>query len=207
MTILMGQPRFRGAAKKLDAWDYGRIGKRITVGEDEIRAVVEVEASGSGFDGQGRIKMLFEPHVFWRELGEGKRALAQRQKLAYPKWGAAPYPKDSYPRLEAAIRIDRTAALRSASWGLGQIMGFNCKAAGYQTAAEMVDAFADDEEHHVEAMVRFIVSENLDDDLREHRWDGFARGYNGAGYATHGYHTKLAAAYAKWRARPDTRQP
>ena len=34
-------------------------------------------------------------------------------------------------------------------------------------------------------------------------WLGFARGYNGAGYATHGYHTKLAAAFAKWQAIPD----
>lgn len=207
MTILMGVPRFKGRGKRLDVWDYGRIGRLIGVGEDEIRAVVEVEAAGSGFDSEGRIKMLFEPHVFWRELAEGKRALAVTQGLAYRRWGERPYPRDSYPRLEAAMKVDRPAALRSASWGLGQIMGFNCRAAGYLTAADMVDAFVDDEEKHVEAMVRFILSEGLDDDLRRHDWSGFARGYNGAGYAQHGYHTKLAAAYAKWRARPDAVVP
>ena len=199
---------FRGKAKRLDAWDFARIGRLIRVGEDEVRAVVEVEAAGSGFDALGRPKMLFEPHVFWRELGEGpKRTWAESAGLAYPRWGQRPYPGDSYPRLDAAIRTDRAGALRSASWGLAQIMGFNHKAAGYISAEAMVADFLDDEERHVEAMVRFIISEGLDDDLREHRWEGFARGYNGPGYARHGYHVKLAAAYAKWTRRPDAVVP
>lgn len=198
---------FRGRAKRLDAWDYGRIGRLIRVGEDEVRAVVEVEAAGSGFDAQGRPKMLFEPHVFWRELGEAKRAIAVEQGLAYRRWGERPYPRDSYPRLTAAMRIDRPAALRSASWGLGQIMGFNHRSAGYSTVEAMVADFLDDEEKHVEAMIRFIISQGLDDEMREHRWEAFARGYNGPGFAKNGYHTKLAAAFAKWRARPDTPAP
>jgi hypothetical protein len=151
--------------------------------------------------------MLFEPHIFWRELGEIKRARAERAGLAYRKWGSAPYPRDSYPRLAAAIRIDRPAALRSASWGLGQIMGFNCRLAGYGTAEEMIADFLDDEERHLVAMVEFIEATGLDDDLRRHDWTGFARGYNGPGYAKHGYHTDLAAAFAKWSKRADTPEP
>ncbi len=205
--IVMGVPRFKGLGKPLDDWDYGRIGKRLNLTEDMVRAVVEVEAAGSGYDRQGRLKMLFEPHVFWRELSERKRALAVTQGLAYRRWGERPYPADSYPRLEAAMRIDRPAALRSASWGLPQIMGFNHRAAGYASAAEMVDAFADDEEVQLEAMLRFIESENLDDALRRLDWSAFARGYNGAGYAAHGYHTRLAAAHARWTRRPDAVQP
>jgi hypothetical protein len=198
---------FKGKAKRLDAWDFGAIGRRIGVGEDEIRAVAEVEAAGGGFDALGRPKMLFEPHVFWRELGPDRRRVAANQGLAYPKWGEQDYPKDSYPRLLAAIKLDRAAALRSASWGLGQIMGSNSKAAGYLSAEAMVADFLDDEQKHLEAMISFIVSEALDDDLRRHDWSGFARGYNGAGYARHGYHTKLAAAYAKWAKRPDVAAP
>lgn len=203
-----GLTTFKGRAKRLDAWDFGRLGRLIRVGEDEIRAVVEVEASGSGFDAAGRPKMLFEPHVFWRQLGDGpKRTRAEAAGLAYQRWGERPYPPDSYPRLEAAMRIDRQGALRAASWGLGQILGENHRAAGYPTAEAMVADFLDDEERHVEAMVRFIISNGLDDDLRRHDWRGFARGYNGPGYARHGYHTKLAAAYAKWAKRPDAVAP
>jgi len=53
-------------------------------------------------------------------------------------------------------------------------------------------------------MIDFIVANGLDDDLRREDWRGFARGYNGAGYAQHGYHTKLKRAYEKWKRIPDT---
>ncbi|WP_265499562.1 N-acetylmuramidase family protein [Paracoccus beibuensis] len=201
----MSEWLFKGRAKRLDDIDLPRIASRIGVGEDELHAVLEVETRGGGFDSQGRPKMLFEPHIFWRELGAGaKRDRAAREGLACRKWGEIKYPRDSYPRLIAAMRIDENAALRSASWGLGQIMGFNCRPAGYGSAAAMVRDFLDDEERHLEAMVEFLISEGLDDELRRHDWSGFARGYNGAGYAAHGYHTKLAAAFKKWQGIKDT---
>lgn len=197
--------RFKGAGKRLDDIDLPLIGRLIGVGEDEIHAVIDVETSGGGFDSEGRLRQLFEPHVFYRELGPGpERDRAVAAGLAYPKWAQRAYPRDSYPRLLAAIEINENAALRSASWGLGQIMGFNCLMAGFSDARSMVETFAEDEEEHLKAMVRFIISAGLDDELRRHDWAGFARGYNGSGYAKHAYHTKLAAAYAKWAKIPDT---
>lgn len=197
--------RITGKAKRLDDIDLPAIGAEIDVGEDEIHAVLDVETAGGGFDSIGRPKMLFEPHIFYRELGPGPaRDKAVALGLAYPKWGQKKYPKDSYARLGQAMEIDLEKALRSASWGLGQIMGFNCKLAGYATARQMVDAFLDDEETHLRAMVKFIINSGLHDELRGHDWAGFARGYNGAGYAKHGYHTKLAAAFKRWQGIPDT---
>jgi hypothetical protein len=196
---------FRGRAKRLDDIDLPAIGYRIGVGEDEIHAVLEVESRGSGFDPQGRPAMLFEPHVFWRELGNiAKRKEAVRLDIAYPKWGEKKYPIDSYPRLRMAMAIDETAALRSASWGLGQVMGFNFAAAGFSSPQAMVRAFMDDEETHLSAMVNFIKTARLDDELRARNWSGFARGYNGEGYAKHGYHTRLSAAFARWQKIKDT---
>jgi hypothetical protein len=64
---------FRGPAKRLDDIDLPRIGHEIGVGEDEIHAVLTVESSGSGFDAKGRPKMLFEPHVFYRNLSGANR--------------------------------------------------------------------------------------------------------------------------------------
>lgn len=199
---------FKGRAKRLASIDVARVGRVIGVGEDEVRAVLEVETIGGGFDAQGRPKMLFEPHVFYRELGAGqKRTTAVVQGLAYPKWGEKAYPKDSYPRLDLAMKISPSAALRSCSWGIGQIMGHNHRAAGYASPDDMVAAFCESELSGLEAMISFIASEGLDDDLRRHDWSGFARGYNGAGYAKNGYHTKLAQAFAKWQAIPDLLAP
>lgn len=194
---------FYGKAKRLDDVDLPRIGSYIGVGEDEVHAVLDVEARGRGFDSQGRPAMLFEPHVFYRELPDNKKALAVKQGLARKRW-KRDYPKDSYPRLLKAMAIDEDAALRSASWGMGQIMGFNHQLAGYDSAKEMVEDFLDDEETHLEAMIQFILSTGLDDNLRAHDWDGFAKGYNGSGYKKNNYHIKLKAAYEKWAKIPDT---
>lgn len=196
---------FSGHAKRLESLDISCIAAIIGCGEDHLHAVMEVETRGGGFDRHGRIKMLFEPHVFYRDLGEGvKRDQAVREGLAYRRWGQERYPADSYPRLERAMQIDKISALRSCSWGLGQVMGFNASLAGYPSAEAMVADFVDDEDRHLSAMIAFIVSSGLDDDLRRQDWRGFARGYNGVGYAKHGYHTKLQRAFEKWRAIPDT---
>lgn len=195
---------FTGRAKRIDDIDLPRIGHRIGVGEDEIHAVLDVEAAGSGFDSKGRVKALYEPHKAYALSSGATRDRLVSAGLAYPTWGAKPYPSDSYPRILAAMAIDENVALRSTSWGLGQIMGFNSVAAGYDTPQAMVKAFADDEENHLDAMVNFIVTNGLDDELRRHDWAGFARGYNGSGYAKNGYHTKLAAAFAKWSKIRDT---
>ena len=105
------------------------------------------------------------------------------------------------------MAIDEESALRSASWGLGQIMGFNCKLANYPSAEAMAMHFLDDEDRHLQAMIRFIKATGLDDELRRHDWKGFARGYNGAGFAKNGYDQKLAAAFAKWQRIKDTPVP
>lgn len=195
---------FKGKAKRIEDMDIPRIASEIGCGEDEVHAFMDVESAGSGFDSEGRPKMLFEPHVFYRNLKAPKRNTAVARGLAYATWKSGNYPKDSYPRLIEAMQIDKEAALKSASWGLGQILGENHLAAGYPTAEAMVLAFMEDEEAHLQAMINFLKSKSLDDDLREHRWAALARGYNGAGYAKNKYHIKLEAAYKKWTKIRDT---
>lgn len=194
---------FHGTAKRLNDLDLPRIGSQLGVGEDEIHAVLDVEARGRGFDSQGRPVILFEPHIFYRELSGSNLKTAIKKGLAYKSWKRN-YPKDSYPRLLEAMAIDEEAALRSASWGLGQIMGFNHKLAGYPSAKAMVEDFLEGEAQHLQAMVNFIANTGLAKALREHDWRGFAKGYNGSQYEKNHYHTKLAAAYRKWSNIPDT---
>lgn len=194
---------FVGPAKRLGDLDLPRIGAIVEVGEDEIHAVMDVEAGGSGFDKQNRPKMLFEPHVFYRNLSGAQREAAVNKGIAYPSWRKN-YPLDSYPRLFDAISINETAALKSASWGLGQILGENYKAAGFDTPQAMVTAFVESEANQLEGMIRFIKANKLDAYLRVHNWPKFAEGYNGARYRENDYDGKLARSFAKWQKIKDT---
>lgn len=195
---------FKGAARRIDDVDIPMIGHRIAVGEDEVHALMDVEARNSGFDDQGRPAMLYEPHLFYRYLPQHKRDQAVKAGLAYPNWKPGNYPRDSYPRLKEAMAIDEEAALKACSWGMGQILGSNHLDAGYRSPQLMVAAFMEDEEEHLEAMIRFIINAGIADDLKAHRWSTVARVYNGPGYAKHGYHTRLEAAYKKWAGIKDT---
>lgn len=198
---------FKGAARRLDDLDLPKLGARIGVGEDEMHAFLDVETSGHGFDAHGRPIILFEPHVFFRNLSGAKRAQAVAAGLAYVRWGEKPYPRDSYPRLKAAMAIDETAALRSASWGLGQVLGENFKAAGFPTVQAMVEAMMEDEALQLAAAVNFIAANRLDDKLRKHDWAGFAKGYNGASFGKNAYDIRLADAFRKWSGIRDTPWP
>lgn len=195
---------FVGKAKRLEDIDLPRIGHTIGVGEDEIHAFMDVEAAGSGFDKHGRPKMLFEPHIFFRLLGPTKaRSLAVAQGLAYEKWKPKGYPPDSYPRLQSAMKINHEIALMSASWGLGQIMGFNHANAGYVTASAMVRDFMEDEDNHLEAMIRILKSFKIDDDLHNHNWHKIENVYNGGGF-NGAYAGKMARAFERWQKIKDT---
>lgn len=195
---------FRGAAKPLDDIDLPKLGALIGVGEDELHAFLDVETRGHGFDEQGRPLILFEPHIFYRLLSGSERDRAVTQGLAYRTYGEKPYPRDSYPRLIAAYKINPSAALKATSWGLGQVLGDNHKAAGYATVEEFVDAMLADEENHLKASVNFIISKGLAPFLRAHQWDRFANGYNGSSYKKNRYDTKMAESFAKWSRIKDT---
>ena len=210
---------FQGLGKKLDDIDLPMVGRIIGVGEDAIHAILDTEARSSGYDAYGRPTMLYEPHVMYRMVrAKGDPLLLERivdSGLAYPRWGEKPYPKDSYQRLMAAYKIAPNEALSSASWGLGQLMGFNHALAGYKSPEAMVQAFMDDEEYQLKGMVRFIISAGLDDELRalnQAQSDAqllkaaraFAAGYNGKGFEKNGYHLKLISSIKKWRKIKDT---
>lgn len=198
---------FRGVAKRLDDIDLPKLGKRLGVGEDELHAFIDVETRGSGFDYSGRLIMLPERHRFYQNLRGAELQLAIKRGLAYKTWGSKPYPRtadECYALLNRMMEINETAALKSCSWGLGQVMGENHIAAGYDTVQEMVRAFMNDEEAHLEAAVNFILYHKLDDELRRHDWAGFAKGYNGPAYKKNRYDEKLATAFTKWKRIKDT---
>ncbi len=183
--------------KFLSDGDYERAAEFLGVEVAAIRAVVEVEASGRGFLDDGRPKILFERHHFWQL--SAVPVSQTRPDLSNPKRGGWLSETGEWDRLNDAIKFDRTAALKSASWGLGQVMGFNHEFAGYSDVEAFINAMHQSEGKQLDAMMSFIKKNNLDSALRRHDWVSFARGYNGpAGVGV--YDRKLAKAYERHKA-------
>jgi hypothetical protein len=195
---------FKGAARRFDDVDLPKLGARMGVGEDEVHAFIDVETRGHGFDDKGRPIILFERHIFYRELSGTKRDRAVKEGLASKTPGGYGKYSEQYGKLFRALDIDEDAALKSCSWGLGQVMGFNYESAGYASVQQFVEAMMDDEESQLAASVDFILANHLDDELRNHDWAGFAKGYNGSNYRKNRYDEKLAEAFAKWSRIKDT---
>lgn len=190
----------KGPALPLSAGDVTTIAGYLGCEVAAVRAVLAIESRGQGFGSDDRPIILNEPHVFYRELKDAQRSRAIQEGLAYPHQGAKPYPKTQaarYEWLEKASAIDETAALRSCSFGLAQIMGFNHEACGFDTVQDFVKAMTYSEGAQLYAMARFIVTNGLQKHLAAKDWAAFAKGYNGAGYRKNRYDVKLAAAYAK----------
>jgi hypothetical protein len=170
-----------------------------------LKAVAEVESGGKGFLPDGQPVILFEPHIFYRQLRErGYDVISLREKhpdIIYPTWGQRPYGKSSeqHGRLARAVQIDREAALYSASWGRFQIMGFNWAACNAASLQDFINLMYASEEGQLRLLAGFLRARGLVDALRKKDWTAFARGYNGAGYAKNQYHKKLAHAYQKYR--------
>jgi hypothetical protein len=165
-----------------------------------VDAVRRVEAGDSGFllneDPPARPKILFEGHWFYRLTP--KAVSKVRPDLSHPKWTKQYYKGGSaeWGRLQDACGFDFHNALKSASWGLGQVMGFNYELAGCASVEEFVAETFSGEAAQFAHMINFIDSNDLMDDLRRGDWRGFAKGYNGAGYEANAYHTRLARAAA-----------
>lgn len=200
---------YKGMAQPLQPGDIERVAESIGVPEAAMRAVIEIEANGRAFDSLGHPTFLFEPHRFYKNVPKDKLAEAIRDGLAYPRWkGPGSYPKTPalrWQQFQKAVALDETAAIKSASWGLGQIMGEEYDEAGYNTPQEMLVAFCDSEFNQLQGMANLIKVRNLDDAMRSFpsmaACRQFAKRYNGAAYERNNYHNKLHDAHVKWDKR------
>jgi hypothetical protein len=176
-----------------------------------VRAVYSVEAAGMGFIGL-QPKILFEGHVFWRELvARGKNPsdyTAGNEDILFPSYNPRSYVGGlaEYDRLNRARAIDDSAALRAASWGLFQVLGYHAETLGYADVQDFVAKMSQDEGQQLEAFGRFITVNRKDgrpliDWLRAKDWTRFAAGYNGPAYAQNQYDQRLAEAYATSQAQ------
>lgn len=163
----------------------------IPVQAASLWAVLKVETRGFGYLPDKRPQILFERHIFNRRtrgvFDAGYPDLSNTEAGGY-SGGAA-----EYTRLARAMQLDRKAAYESASWGLGQIMGFNATLLGYESAEDMVESFKAGEDAQLDATVRFITGNaSLLGAFRSRNWARFAFFYNGKNYSKNRYDEKLA---------------
>lgn len=180
---------------------YTKAANELQIEEAAIKAVAEVESNGSGFLANGKCKILFEPHIFWKRLiahGIKPESFQKgNEDILYQTWGERPYGSNitQWDRLTRARKINIGAANESASWGKFQIMGENFKEARFSSVANFVTAMQVDENQHLLAFIEFIKSKDLIEVLRIKDWSTFALVYNGKGYKKNGYDVKLQKAY------------
>lgn len=193
-------------SQKLIEDDFIEASELLDVDVASIKAVTEVESSGSGFDENGNIKLLFEGHIFYKYLkqaGYNVKEIAEvNPDICYKTWRDKrdTYKLNQFERLKKATLINEEIAYKSASYGLFQIMGFNCEACGFNTARDMYSNLILSEKNHLLAFCKFIKSnKSMYRCLQNHDWSGFAKLYNGPGYKANKYDTKLEKAYKKYK--------
>jgi hypothetical protein len=188
---------FVGRSHPLSSSGMAAVASSLSVSVQEVWTVLNVETSGCGFLADRRPQLLYERHIFHRLTGgrfdDGD--LSHPVAGGYGAGGA-----HQYDRLTAAMNLDRAAALQSASWGLGQVMGENFAAAGFANVDDMVQAMSDSEDAQLTAVAGFILAHRLDRALASHDWASFARGYNGPAFAINHYDVRLRGEFQKLEA-------
>jgi hypothetical protein len=182
--------------------DIEAMAGQIDVEWEALAAAVEVESGPlGGFDASGRPIILFERHLFSRRTSrrfdESNPSVSNRTPGGYPRTQDA-----RWEQLREAYALDAEAALSSTSFGRFQILGMNHASSGASDVFGYVAGMAQSERGQLAAFVAYLRANGLVDELQRRDWAGFASRYNGPGYAANQYDTKLAEAYARFRANP-----
>lgn len=195
-------------SKTLSEEDWKAAALMIGCELEALKAVVKVETNGSGFLSDGRPKILFERHIFWKELRKAgidpNKYFKGNEDILNPKSGGYIGGVKEYDRLNRAMMIDggsekcKEAALKSASWGLFQTMGFNYGTAGCDTVQQMVERAQISEFEQLKFGCNFIINNSkIKTALTSTppNFSNFALYYNGPGYKKNNYDVKMRNYY------------
>lgn len=199
-------------ADKLTQKDYDEVAARLGVEPAAIRAVVEIEAgrANKGFWAPGKPLINYDMTIvnkFAKKCG----VTLSKYRQSHPEiWGASKKKYGSqqgaeWARFEALRDVDNTLGIYSSFWGMFQIGGFNWKLCGAKDADEFFMLMSRSERDQLDLFANFIVSSKLLKYLKAKNWSAFAYRYNGPSYASRGYHTRLAQAYAKYSRKKSTK--
>lgn len=175
--------------------DFAAAAATLGCEKEAIQAVAIVETRRSAHDEVGRPTILFERHKF-RGFTNGVYNTSHPD-LSGPQ-GAYGQFSAQYGKLRRAAILNEEAALKAASWGAFQIMGFNHATAGYGSVGAFVDAMIGSQANQLNAFVSFVGADrSMKNAIINKNWATFARLYNGPEYAKNNYDGKMKTEYDK----------
>jgi LysM repeat protein len=203
--------------KPITEKDWERYAGFLECEVNMLKAIGQKESKGSAFwqlqDGQGAHvpAILYERH-FFRRLTKG-RYDQSHPDLSGPFGKAYGPHSKQYLRLLNAYRLDPSAALMSASWGMFQILGANYMYCGYRDVRAFVEKMCKNEQGQLDMLARFIRNKpsawkdpknkalgkrtSLWGAVKTKDWPAIAFNFNGPAYRTNHYDTDLKAIYEK----------
>lgn len=187
----------KNSGERVEETDYVAAANVLGCEVAAIKAVAKTETGGSGpyfkFSGWDDVpSILYERHYF-HNLTNGTFTPSSPDISNSVRGGYGSY-NIQYEKLLRAYNLNKSAALKSASWGEFQIMGKNHVAAGYASVEDFVLDISQSEKNHLKAFVNFIKSDPaLRSSIASKNWHAFAIRYNGQ--AQVGYDTQMSNNY------------
>lgn len=187
----------------LSATDYQRAATSLKCEAAAIEAVATQEAGKRGaWDEYGRPTILYERHKFgansshvWDKTHPDISSRYQSTNNAAPRDRYGTY-SSQFIKLYRAATLDEAEALKSASWGLFQMLGDKFDKSGFKNVSAFVDAMLESESRQLDIFVAYIAgNSSLLKAIQDKSWKRFALLYNGADYEQNQYDTKMASHY------------
>jgi len=181
----------------LSSGDFNTAIGTLGIDAATVWAILNVESGKAGYLPDRRPQILFERAIFHHRTNGAYDV--SNPGISAPTWGGYSGGAAEYGRLGQAYALNPDAALQSASWGLGQIMGFNFSPAGFDNAEDFVQAACASEASQLQQFVSFLQQTGVAAPLQARNWVTVASKYNGPGQVG-AYSQNLAASYAKLQA-------
>lgn len=178
--------------------DFRMVAEELGVEVAAIKAVVEIEAGKAmkGFWAPGVPVVNFDRSMYNRYKGKG---VARPMKNASVPKGLTGYAHKEWTQLTSARKTNANAADMGTFWGMFQIGGFNYKLCGCDSIEEFVRLMSYSELEQLELFAALVKNTGMLKYLKAKDWAGFSSRYNGPSYKRRGYHTRMAAAYARFK--------
>ena len=195
--IILGETRKTGISE--EAWE--KASRSLGVEVAVLKAIHSVETSGASFLASGYPALLFEAHIFYKELKKrGKNPevfLKSHPGIISRVWNRKLYKggQDEVPRINEAFLLSPEASICSASFGAFQICGFNYGLCGYLSVYDFYKDIWSSEEGQLNILSGYLKGSGIVPYMKSKNFQEIARRYNGPGYKQNGYDTKLKAAY------------